>query len=104
MDNGAVVQQAAGVVEFAVDFVGVAEEDFEVAAMGGDALYRLAHLPVKAGAQQQVFGRVAADGHFREDDQVRLSGAGGVDPRHDPLGVSGDVAHADIDLRDGDAF
>jgi hypothetical protein len=54
-------------------------------------------------AQQQVFGRVAGDGEFRDGDDVRPGGAGLFDAADDLRRVAREVADGRVDLRECDA-
>ncbi len=96
----AVLQDRAGVIDMAVCVFGKPNQD-------RDARNFIANLTeagidgmAQAAVEQQVFGRVPADGEFRKDDDIGAAGvarlAGEFD---DPRGVGDNVAYHEVDLR-----
>ena len=69
-----------------------------------DPLHRRLAIAQEAGAQQQVFRRIAAERQFREQHQVRAVFVARLgDHRGDARFVAGDVADGEIALGQGEA-
>ncbi len=100
----AVTQHAGGVVDHRASRLRPADHGGDAAAGGSDAGHRLLALVQEARAQQQVFRRVAAHRQLGEHHQLgAVLVARLADHLDDALGVAGDIADREVELRHRDA-
>ena len=71
---------------------------FQVGQLAGDHLYGIITGGDKRGAQEQVFGRIAADRQLGRQQQARTLRVGGAGGFHDFAGIARHVAHGEIEL------
>ena len=67
-EQTAVVVHGTGIERTALGILGIAHEDGNPAALAPDGLERARDGLAQAVVQQEILGRIAADGQFREDD------------------------------------
>ena len=96
-----VSQQGCAVIEFAVGVQGQAHQQGDICALGRKRLQRLVDPDFQAGAQQQVFRRVARQRQFRKHHQPGAAGGRLTRRLLNPLRIAGNIADHRIDLRHG---
>ena len=98
----AIAQHTGGVVDHAAVALRPANHCGDALHRGGDALDRRLAIGQEARPQQQVFGRVTAQGQLREQHQVGTEFlACGGNHLDDARAVAGNIAYREIELRQG---
>ena len=102
--NASITQHAGRVVDHAARRLRPTDHGHGALRGSCDPLHRRLAIAQEAGAQQQVFRRIAADRQFGEQHQVRavlVTRLG--DHRGNALGVLRHGTHGEIELGQGDA-
>ena len=94
-DNGGGIVNGAGAVD-------ETDDGGQPTAVRGDTFQSFQILVDKLWFQEHIFGRVAADGEFGENQQVGVQAAGFVHTGDYLFAITGEVAHDGVYLGKGD--
>jgi hypothetical protein len=95
-------QQGRGVVARAALAVGITHDHGDVEAVRCELHQFSRALVAEVVAQPQVLGRIARQRHLGADQQFRARLAGGIHGAADAIGITGEIAHGEVQLGDGD--
>ena len=90
-------QHGAGVEEITIE-VREPDERRDPRRLGRDRLEAAARGAQKSGLEQEILGRIAGHRELREEDEVGACATRLLEPRHDALAISVEVADHRVDL------